>query len=103
MYIAIDPRTCKECKAVFCYNCTLGACFEEGCCRTGLNCPMSRNECPVCGKNLYSRYEFQVRDERQMRNRELEAEFEANHRLMHGGGELGFGEHGGGEHGGGQP
>ena len=66
MYIAIDPRTCKECKAVFCYNCTLGACFEEGCCRDKYGCPMGQNKCPVCLKDLYSRYDFQALDDRQM-------------------------------------
>ena len=28
-YIAVDPLTCKHCKAVFCKNCTLGACFNK--------------------------------------------------------------------------
>ena len=66
-YIAIDPRTCKTCKAVFCYNCTLGVCFSQ-CCEKGDECPMSKNQCPKCNKRLRyesNKYEFKPLDRRQ--------------------------------------
>ena len=53
-YLAIDPMQCKDCKAVFCKNCTEGECVDLECQDESKVCALKKNRCPNCNTLLKS-------------------------------------------------